>query len=105
MAGVAPANAPLPPVPVVVSAALSDDMPVVLDSTDVVVQATPCLEWEPTPAIAGAAPQVAASHWKMLRGFIAKCSFASDPITFAMALTDTLLYCFETTQTTRCIPR
>ena len=37
MAGVVPANAPLPPVPVVVSAALSDDMPVLLDSTDVVV--------------------------------------------------------------------
>ena len=85
MAGVAPAIVPLPPVAVVVAAAISDDMPVVvLAAAEPLVLATPCVEW--TPVGAGVAiAQVSAPHWRVLRAFIARCSIGNDPASVAMA--------------------
>ena len=83
MAAVVPAGAPLPPVQVVVSLAISDDVPVVLDTLDIVVQSTPCLEWDDMPAVAGAPAQSRVPHWKMLRAFISRCSIADNPPSLA----------------------
>ena len=62
MAGVVPVGAPLPPVAVNVTGLATDDVPVLLESTSVVVQATPCIEWDAVPAAVGVAAQVSAPH-------------------------------------------
>ena len=85
MAGVVPPVAPLPPVAVTLGGIATEDVPVLLDSTSIVVQATPCIKWDTVPAAPGAAVQASAPHWKMLRAFVARCSIGGDPLSFAMA--------------------
>ena len=85
MAGLLPPAVPLQPVAAnVLAAPVTDDVPVVLDAAELCVLATPCLEWTPVAA-AGAAAQVSIPHWRMLRAFVARCSIAADPASFAMA--------------------
>lgn len=91
MAAIAPAIVALQPVVATVSVVVTDDMPVVLAPVEVVVQSTPCLEWTANAPAAGGAAQVALPHWKMLRAFIARCSFANDPATFAMVSATSIL--------------
>ena len=91
MAGVPPPAVPLPPIAAnVLALPVSDDMPVILDAADICVQSTPCLDWQPVPAVGGAAAQVSAPQWRMLRAFIWRCSIGNDPLSFAMARTTSI---------------
>ena len=85
MAGILPPAVPLQPVVAnVLAAPITDEMPVVLDATEMCVLATPFLEWTAVAA-AGAVARVSIPHWRMLRAFIARCSIAADPASIAMA--------------------
>ena len=76
MAGILPPAVPLQPVVAnVLAAPITDEMPVVLDATEMCVLATPFLEWTAVAA-AGAVARVSIPHWRMLRAFIARCSIA-----------------------------
>ena len=78
-------TAPIRPVYAnVVATPITDEMPVVLDATELCVLTTPCLEWTPA-VVSGAVAQVAIPHHRMLRAFIARCSIATDPASLAMA--------------------
>ena len=75
-----------PPIAVVIPPLLvGPDVPVQLDANEPMVLATPCIGWQPTPAVVGVAAQVEAPTCRMLRCFIARCGFAQDPATHAFA--------------------
>ena len=75
-----------PPIAVAIPPLLvGPDVPVLLDANEPMVLATPCIGWQPTPAVVGVAAQVEAPTCRMLRCFIARCGFAQDPATHAFA--------------------
>ena len=85
-----PPTVPLQPVAAnVMVSPITDEMPVILDATEMCVLATPFLEWTAVAAV-GAVARVSIPHWRMLRAFIARCSIAADPASFAMAKTTSM---------------
>ena len=71
MAGVFLPAVLLPPVAAdVVAFPVFGDMPVILDAANLVVPATPCLDWQPMLAAGGAAVQAFVPHWRTLRAFL-----------------------------------
>ena len=80
--------APAPPIVVTIPPLLvGPEIYCTLDANEPLVLATPCVGWEPAPAVAGVAAQVRAPTCRMIRCFIAKCSLSQDPLTFASART------------------